>query len=80
MKLANSLFLLSLTLIGTSAQATSFTDPIDGQLDMGDYLAENAYGFLPVPILITEPAVGYGGGMMGVFLHESDAQKRSVKN
>lgn len=58
MKLANSLFLLSLTLIGTSAQATSFTDPIDGQLDMGDYLAENAYGFLPVPILITEPAVG----------------------
>lgn len=79
MKLANSLFLLSLTLIGTSAQATSFTDPIDGQLDMGDYLAENAYGFLPVPILITEPAVGYGGGMMGVFLHESDAQKKKRK-
>ncbi len=80
MKLANSLFLLSLTLIANSAHATSFTDPVDSQLDMGDYLAENAYGFLPVPILITEPAVGFGGGMMGVFLHESEARRISVKN
>lgn len=79
MKLANSLFLLSLTLIANSAQATSFTDPVDGQLDMGDYLAENAYRFLPVPILITEPAVGYGGGLVGVFLHESEAQKNRRK-
>lgn len=27
---------------------------------MGEHLAENAYGFLPIPIIITEPAVGYG--------------------
>ncbi|OEF88403.1 hypothetical protein [Vibrio splendidus] len=45
-----------------ATHAVSFIDEIDGQLDMGEYLAENAYGFLPVPILITEPAVGYGGG------------------
>ena len=39
-------------LLATSplAEAISFFDPIDGQLDMGEYLAENAYGFLPVPI------------------------------
>lgn len=64
-------------LLATSpiAEAISFFDPIDGQLDMGEYLAENAYGFLPVPIVITEPAVGYGLGFTGVFLHESDEQR-----
>ena len=42
-------------LLATSpiAEAISFFDPIGGQLDMGEYLAENAYGFLAVPIEIT---------------------------
>lgn len=62
-----------------SSLAVEFTDPIDGNLDMGEYLAENAYGFLPVPILITEPALGYGVGFAGVFLHESDAQREKRK-
>ncbi|MCZ8488521.1 hypothetical protein O9992_18605 [Vibrio lentus] len=48
------------------------------ELDMGEYLAKkNAYGFLPVPILITEPAVGYGGGFTGIFMHESEEQKHA---
>ncbi|GEA52271.1 glyceraldehyde-3-phosphate dehydrogenase [Vibrio inusitatus NBRC 102082] len=68
-----------LTSVCGHALATSYTDPIDNKFDMGDYLAENAYGFLPVPILITEPALGYGGGMMGIFLHESNAQKKKRK-
>ncbi len=79
MKRAKSLFLLATMLISINVHATSFTDPVDGQLDMGNYLAENAYGFLPVPIFITEPALGYGGGMMGVFLHESESQKEKRK-
>lgn len=58
-----------------NAHAMDFIDPMDGTFDMGEYLAENAYGFLPVPILVTEPAVGYGFGMAGVFLHESEQQK-----
>ncbi|MBY5947786.1 BamA/TamA family outer membrane protein [Photobacterium rosenbergii] len=62
-----------------AANAISFTDPVDGKFDMGDYLAENAYGFLPVPIIITEPAVGYGGGAMGIFLHESESEKQQRK-
>ena len=39
--------------------------PEDGWLDVSDFLAER-YGFLPVVIPITEPAVGYGaaGGLM----------------
>ncbi|PTP39704.1 BamA/TamA family outer membrane protein [Vibrio splendidus] len=73
------LALSSLILVSTTTHAVSFIDEIDGQLDMGEYLAENAYGFLPVPILITEPAVGYGGGFTGIFMHESEEQKNTRK-
>jgi hypothetical protein len=72
--------LLFTTFCTFSAQAfASFIDPIDGQFDLGHHLAENAYGFLPVPILITEPALGYGGGVAGVFLHESEKEKNYRK-
>lgn len=59
--------------------ASSVFDPVDGQLDLGEYLADNAYGFLPIPIIITSPAIGYGGGVAGVFLHESSAQTEQRK-
>ena len=49
-----------------------FIDPMDGMFDASRYLSENAYGFLPVPIIITDPAVEGGAGMMGVFFHESE--------
>ncbi|MCT4714249.1 BamA/TamA family outer membrane protein [Enterobacteriaceae bacterium H18W14] len=42
-----------------------------GRFDMSDDLSDNRYGFLPVPVVITEPAVGYGGGAVGLFLHDS---------
>ena len=44
-----------------------FFDPQDGQLDLS-YFLENPRGFLPIPIVVTEPAVGYGGGIAGMFL------------
>ena len=44
-----------------------FFDPEDGHLDLSYFLA-NAQGFLPIPIVITEPAIGYGGGLAGMFL------------
>ena len=44
-----------------------FIDPEDGQLDVGDFLAQPR-AFLPIPIIVTEPAVGYGGGALGIFL------------
>lgn len=53
-----------------------FFDPLDGQLDLSDYLSENAYGFLPVPIVITDPAVDGGLGMMGLFFHETEEEKQ----
>jgi hypothetical protein len=39
-----------------------FRDAEDGALDASDWLLSR-HGFLPVPIIITEPAVGYGGGI-----------------
>jgi hypothetical protein len=44
----------------------SFTDPVDGKLDMSDFLLKHR-GALPVPIVITEPAVGYGLGLGLLF-------------
>ncbi len=44
-----------------------FIDREDGQLDVSEFL-EHARGFLPIPIVITEPAIGYGGGIAGMFL------------
>jgi hypothetical protein len=49
-----------------------FFDPDDGYLDMSQWLAKNAVGFLPVPIVITEPAIGAGIGLAGVFFHAPD--------
>lgn len=55
------------------------TDPDDGMFDASQYLSEVPMGFLPVPAIITEPAVGNGLAMMGIFFHESEAQKKKHK-
>ncbi|SAK95116.1 hypothetical protein AWB80_07062 [Caballeronia pedi] len=47
-------------------QPLSFKDPEDGQLDMSDFLLKHK-GALPVPVVITEPAVGYGLGLGLLF-------------
>ncbi len=44
----------------------TFKDPTDGAFDISYYMY-NLHGFLPVPTLITEPAVGYGGALAGAF-------------
>ena len=45
-----------------------FFDPKDGQLDISDWLASR-HGFLPVPIIITGPTLGAGGGLNLMFMH-----------
>ena len=42
-------------------------DPRVGQFDLS-YFLENPRGFLPIPTVVTEPAVGYGGGSADMFL------------
>lgn len=66
--------LLCLALMTGVSHAQGLFDPEDGMLDMSEYLRDNPYGFLPVPIVITEPAVGYGGGLFGLFLHGKGKQ------
>ena len=56
---------------------SQFIDPEDGKLDASQYLTENVYGFLPVPVIITEPAVDNGLGMVGLFFHETDEQREA---
>lgn len=53
-----------------SSRLAVFIDPEDGMLDTSAWLSK-AQGFLAVPILITEPAVGYGGGLTLLFFHDS---------
>lgn len=45
-------------------------DAADGKVDISDYLS-GATGFLPVPIIITEPAVGFGAGLAVAYFHPS---------
>jgi hypothetical protein len=50
-----------------STARSRYFDPEDDRFDMSSFL-ENPRGFLPIPLLVTEPAVGYGGGAAGMFL------------
>ena len=54
--------------------ANNMFDPWDGKLDMSKYLAEKK-GALPIPIIITEPAIGYGLGLGAAFFHDPLAGK-----
>lgn len=47
-----------------------FIDPKDGKLDASQWLAGRT-GFLPVPVVISDPAVGYGAGLALAFFHDA---------
>jgi Omp85 superfamily domain len=50
-----------------------FRDPEDGAFDASAWLLESK-GAFPVPFPITEPAIGYGGGLMVAFFQQSLAE------
>lgn len=64
----------------SAAYAKGLIDPEDNMLDMSEYLGDNRYGFLPVPMVITEPAIGYGGGLFGLFLDDADKTPSGASN
>jgi hypothetical protein len=47
-----------------------FRDSTGGAIDISNFL-NTATGFMPVPIIVTQPAIGYGGGLAMVFIHRS---------
>jgi hypothetical protein len=53
-----------------------FKDPKDGNLDMSSWLLQHK-GALLVPIIITEPAVGTGGGLAAVFFRRPAQSEES---
>ena len=58
----------------------SFRDAQDGYFDLGDFVI-NSHGFIPVPIIITEPALGYfGGGLMPVFIKPNKPREKNGKS
>lgn len=65
--LINMFFLLSLNMAGQK-QHISLKDSIDGAIDLSDYIIY-AHGFIVVPTIITEPALGgIGGAVVPIFL------------
>jgi hypothetical protein len=53
-----------------------FVDPEDGMFDTSEWLLTHR-GFLPVPMIITEPAVDNGLGLGLAFFHEAKKTKPS---
>lgn len=51
----------------------SFKDPLDGAYDMSNFLL-NHKGVLPMPVIVTEPAIGYGGGLGLLFFQRHKKQ------
>ncbi|WP_394200218.1 BamA/TamA family outer membrane protein [Shewanella waksmanii] len=71
---------IGLGLLATTPVQADFwqqlSDPNDGQFDASQWILDNAHGFMPVPFIITEPAVGTGGGAALLFFHETAEQKQ----
>lgn len=66
--LSNVFFLLSLNVMIGQKQHISVKDSLDGAFDLSDYIIY-AHGFIVVPTIITEPALGgIGGAVVPVFL------------
>lgn len=67
-------FLAALATPASAAGLDAFKDPVDGQFDLSGWLLERK-GVLPVPIVITEPALGFGGGVAGLFFRKSGRER-----
>lgn len=53
-----------------------FIDEKDGMIDMSQFVLDSAAGFMPLPIVITEPALGgFGLGAALAFFHEDKGEK-----
>lgn len=54
-----------------------FIDSTDHAIDVSNFL-NAGFGFLPVPIVITEPALGFGGGLAGIYFHGQKKSKNQL--
>ena len=56
-------------------KVSTFRDSLDKAIDISNFLL-NKKGFLLVPSLITEPAVGYGAMAAAIYFHSSYSSKK----
>jgi hypothetical protein len=65
-RIAASILLMAGALPAVALSPEDFRDPEDGRFDTSRFLLD-LNGFLPMPLIVTEPAVGYGGGAALLF-------------
>ena len=58
-----------------NGSTSKFRDPEDGKFDISQHLLDSLVGFMPIPIIITEPAVDNGLGFAGAFFHKAKADQ-----
>jgi hypothetical protein len=81
LKLSSTIFFILCCTVSFAQQheKPSLKDSTDQSFDLSDYII-NANGFIPVPIIITEPALGgFGGGLVPVFIKRQPPYIDSVK-
>ncbi|KPJ99259.1 MAG: hypothetical protein AMJ60_05580, partial [Desulfobacterales bacterium SG8_35] len=70
--------LIWMFVFANTVQAVSFfdqfMDPHDSKFDVSQWVLDKK-GVLPVPIIITEPAVGYGAGAALLFFHAKEDEQ-----
>lgn len=52
-----------------------FVDEEDGAVDLSEWFDSPA-GFLPIPLIVTEPAVGVGGGLALLYFHGREEDEK----
>jgi len=72
-------FVLFVIISFAQQKKISFKDSVDGAFDLSDYIIY-ANGFVPVPIFITDPALGgFGFGIVPVFIKKRPPYIDSIK-
>jgi len=74
-------FIISFNTLNAQKQHISLRDSIDGAIDLSDYIIY-AHGFIVIPSIITEPALGgIGGAVAPIFLkkHEPVIEENGKK-
>ena len=70
MRVALAVLLATAALPAAALSLEDFRDPGDGRFDTSRFLLD-LNGFLPVPLVVTEPAIGYGGGAALLFFNRN---------
>ena len=79
MRLTPPRILIAIVVIQVAVPASAgfldkLKDPETGQIDISHWLLSGG-GFMPIPIIVTEPAVGFGLGFAPAFLHDFNHPK-----